>query len=101
MEITLSIVLAVVWFVTVMYADAGLGYKGSAAPSIGPGLGAAIAIIIATVGALVSLVLMGVLLLRFGMRWPIAACAAFVPVPWLARRMRRGIEKLFRRRSGS
>jgi hypothetical protein len=80
MRITLLVALALIWLVTLLYAGAGFGYRGSSSPSIGPGLGAAIAMIIALVGFVASAALAFVLWAHYGLRWPSIACAATLPV---------------------
>jgi hypothetical protein len=85
----LVVALAVVWPTTLLYGGAGFGFKGSAAPSLGPGLGAAIAVVVALAGALASTIVVVVLAVAYDTRWPIVACLATLPLPWLVALLKR------------
>jgi hypothetical protein len=68
--------LVVTWIVTLWFGYAGLAHRGSASPSLGPGMGAAIAIMIAGVCGIVSIVLAVLLGVLDDRWWPGIACLA-------------------------
>jgi hypothetical protein len=82
MKIFLLVTIGFGWLVTLMFAYESRR-RGSGGPSIGPGLGAAIAFVIAIGGAALSLGLAVVLFVRYDTRWPLVSCLASAPLAWL------------------